>query len=250
MIRNFSFLIALFSGITLFAQVGIGTNTPDNSAMLEVQSTTKGVLLPRMTTVQRNAIATPANGLQVYDTNTNSIWYYNGSFWVNTLAMATVGDVKSGVQAADHSGWVLLDGRTLATLSASQQAAAATLGFAGNLPDASSSYLTQNGAALGSVSGSNTNTLTQANLPNVSFTGTAASAGDHSHSGTTNNAGTHNHSINDPGHTHTQNTINDDALAPSYVYVMIATAHESAIQKKSCVKHVSVPMSGFGAHMM
>lgn len=41
--------------------VGIGTNTPDASSVLELQSTTQGVLVPRMTTAQRTAIAAPAN---------------------------------------------------------------------------------------------------------------------------------------------------------------------------------------------
>jgi hypothetical protein len=207
--RFFIFSIYILSGLSAYAQVGIGTNTPDNSAMLEVQSTTKGFLLPKMTSAQRSSIATPANGLQVYDTNTNSIWYYNGTFWVNTQAMASVGDVKSGIQNADHSGWVLLDGRALTSLSASQQAAATAIGLAGNLPDAANSYLVQNGTALASVSGSNSVSLTQANLPNVNFTGTAASAGGHNHGGATGNAGGHNHTgtTSDNGqHSHSGST--------------------------------------------
>lgn len=175
-------LFLIFIIFKSFGQVGIGTNTPANTAMLEVSSNNKGFLLPRMTSAQRSAIVSPVNGLQVYDTNTNSIWYFNGTYWVNTLAMASAGDVKSGVQSADHSGWILLDGRALSTLSANQQAVAITLGFSGNLPNANNAYLVQNGSTMASVSGSNTVTLTHANLPNVNFTGTTASAGDHTHS--------------------------------------------------------------------
>lgn len=175
-------LFLIFIIFKSFGQVGIGTNTPANTAMLEVSSNNKGFLLPRMTSAQRSAIVSPVNGLQVYDTNTNSIWYFNGTYWVNTLAMASAGDVKSGVQSADHSGWILLDGRTLSTLSANQQAVAITLGFSGNLPNANNAYLVQNGGTIGSTTGSNTTILTQANLPNVNFTGTTASAGDHTHS--------------------------------------------------------------------
>ncbi len=190
-------LIYLIAALTTFSygQVGIGTITPDNSAMFEVQSTDKGFLLPRMTSAERSSIATPASGLQVYDTNTNSIWYFNGTFWVNTQAMASEGDVKSGIQTVDHSGWVLLDGRPLTALSANQQAVATSLGSIGNIPDASNAYLSQNGNPMASVSGANTTTLTQANLLNVNFTGTAASAGDHSHSGTTNTTGSHVHNM-------------------------------------------------------
>lgn len=79
--------VILFCGTRSTAQnnVGIGTTTPDASSMLEVQSTSKGVLVPRMTTVQRLAIATPANGLLVYDTNFDCFFYYIAatSSWQN-----------------------------------------------------------------------------------------------------------------------------------------------------------------------
>jgi hypothetical protein len=69
--------------------VGIGTLTPDNSAILDIKSTTKGLLAPRMSTVQRTAIATPVAGLLVYDTDTNSYWYYNGTIWGNLSITGT-----------------------------------------------------------------------------------------------------------------------------------------------------------------
>jgi hypothetical protein len=80
-------LITLLSNAKIFAQIGINaTNTPpSSSAMLDVSSTTKGVLLPRMTTAQRNALPLTL-GLTVFDTNTNSYWYYTGTAWtqINT----------------------------------------------------------------------------------------------------------------------------------------------------------------------
>jgi hypothetical protein len=57
------------------------SNTNAPSAMLEVQSTTKGFLPPVMTTTQKNAIASPAAGLVVYDSTTNKLCCYNGSTW-------------------------------------------------------------------------------------------------------------------------------------------------------------------------
>jgi hypothetical protein len=63
--------------------IGIGSD-PVNavaSAMLEIQSTTRGFLPPRMTTTQKNAIASPATGLVVYDSTTNKLCCYNGSTW-------------------------------------------------------------------------------------------------------------------------------------------------------------------------
>src|ERR1043165_9938267 len=61
---------------------GIGTTTPDASSLLEVKSTTKGVLVPRMTQTQRNTIASPATGLLIYQTDkTPGFYYYSGAAW-------------------------------------------------------------------------------------------------------------------------------------------------------------------------
>jgi len=56
-------------------------SAPDNSALLDVQSTQKGILIPRMSSSERNAIPTPATGLMIFDNNTTSFWYYNGVNW-------------------------------------------------------------------------------------------------------------------------------------------------------------------------
>ena len=115
------------------------------------------------------------------------------------------GDIKTGIQNADHNGWILLDGRSFSSLSATQQAQATTLGLSGNLPNASNAYLSQNGATLGSISGSNTKIIAQNNLPNISPSITVfnASAGTPSGSvsvqstrSTMNNSGNHNHALN------------------------------------------------------
>ncbi len=59
--------------------VGIGTNTPDPSAIVEMQSTTQGMLIPRMNTLQMNAIAAPAPSLIIYNTDSNCYCFYNNS---------------------------------------------------------------------------------------------------------------------------------------------------------------------------
>jgi hypothetical protein len=68
-------LLLLFLTLTTasFAQVGIGTDTPDASSILELQSTDKGLLLPRLTTAERDLIASPAEGLTIYNTTTESL---------------------------------------------------------------------------------------------------------------------------------------------------------------------------------
>jgi hypothetical protein len=68
---------------TATGAISIGVTAPAASAVLEIASTTKGVLFPRMTTVEKLAIGTPAAGLQVYDTTLNQMSYYNGTAWVN-----------------------------------------------------------------------------------------------------------------------------------------------------------------------
>ncbi|WP_294222785.1 hypothetical protein [uncultured Chryseobacterium sp.] len=62
-------------------KVGIGTTTPNASAILDVSSTTAGFLMSRMSTSQMNAITSPATGLQVYNTDENCLFTYNGSNW-------------------------------------------------------------------------------------------------------------------------------------------------------------------------
>ena len=83
--------LLLYPAEILFSQgnVGIGTSSPDASAMLEVESTTQGFLMPRMTTAERDLIASPATGLMIYNTTTDLFEYYNGSSWDMVLGGAT-----------------------------------------------------------------------------------------------------------------------------------------------------------------
>lgn len=83
---------------TLIAQVGIGTTTPAASSILEISSTTKGLLIPRMTQAQKNAISSPATGLQIYQTDgSTGYWYYTGVAWTQLSALAgTAGGDLSG----------------------------------------------------------------------------------------------------------------------------------------------------------
>ena len=76
----------MLSPVLTFGQnnVGIGTNTPDPSAVVDMTATDKGMLVPRVTTVQRTGITAPAEGLLVYDTDFECFFYYKLSTgWVN-----------------------------------------------------------------------------------------------------------------------------------------------------------------------
>lgn len=80
--KMFVFLFSILSVAFGFSQrVGIGTINPDASAKLDISSDNAGVLVPRMTTTDRNRIANPAKGLLVFDSTTNNFWFHNGSAW-------------------------------------------------------------------------------------------------------------------------------------------------------------------------
>ncbi len=83
------FLFFVLITTNMFSQVGIGTVNPDASSVLDVSSTTQGLLTPRMTTAQRTAIVSPANGLMVYDTDLHAFNYYDSS---NSTWNKVVGD--------------------------------------------------------------------------------------------------------------------------------------------------------------
>lgn len=93
-------IISIFSFKATAQGVAVNTTSAkaDTSAMLDVSSTTKGLLAPRMTKTQRDAIVTPATGLLVYQTdNTPSFYYYDGTQWT-TLKGATGAIGVQGVQ--------------------------------------------------------------------------------------------------------------------------------------------------------
>jgi hypothetical protein len=85
--KNIIFLFILALNLPVYSQVAINNDgsLPDNSAMLDVKSITKGFLAPRMTTVQRTAIAAPAEGLFVYDTDVGSFYFNHAGVWILLL---------------------------------------------------------------------------------------------------------------------------------------------------------------------
>jgi hypothetical protein len=74
--------------ITPTGQIGIGTTSPNPSAILDIVSNTTGILIPRLTTSQRNSISSPAQGLLIFNTSSNSFEYYDGTSW-QTIITAT-----------------------------------------------------------------------------------------------------------------------------------------------------------------
>jgi hypothetical protein len=93
-------LAAALLTATTFAQVGINIETPDASAALDITSTTKGLLIPRMKAAERDVISSAATGLMIYQTDgTPGFYYYNGISWAEvaaTSATYSIGDVVNG----------------------------------------------------------------------------------------------------------------------------------------------------------
>lgn len=104
-------LLLLFSLVIseLSAQVGIGTVNANPSAILDMTSTSKGVLVPRMTAAQRSAIASPATGLMVYQTDGASGFYFNAGTsaspgWAPILSVSP--GASGNVLTSDGTTWV------------------------------------------------------------------------------------------------------------------------------------------------
>lgn len=89
--RALGLVTYLLYSIILLAQVSISTDnsSPHASAMLDIKSNSKGILVPRMSTSARNAIGSPAKGLMVYDSTVNSFFFFNGTAWLNVSGSST-----------------------------------------------------------------------------------------------------------------------------------------------------------------
>ncbi|MCW3106139.1 MAG: hypothetical protein JWQ09_645 [Segetibacter sp.] len=91
--RNLVFAFFLIASLQVHAQVGIGIATPNTSAQLDITSTDKGLLIPRMLASQRVLIPSPVAGLLVFQTDAPAgFYYYTGSVW---LALSTVPSLVS-----------------------------------------------------------------------------------------------------------------------------------------------------------
>lgn len=190
-LKRVIFILTFLSSSFVFAQVGIGTTTPNADSVLDITSTDKGVLLPRIPLTSAGSAAPMSSkvpGMMIYNTTSGSglmpgIYFNDGASWQKP-SVTGIGDIKYSFNPADHNGWYLLDGRALSSLSANAQANATALGFSGNLPNATDRFLkaTDGSETLGNTGGSATIVVGQANLPNVNFTGTTNSTGAHTHS--------------------------------------------------------------------
>jgi len=92
---------------TSHGQIGVGTSSPDASASVDITSTTRGLLPPRMTSTQRNAVASPAEGLIVYDTTLHQLWEYQNGTWTavgSGSGVATQNTYTVGTASGTYTG--------------------------------------------------------------------------------------------------------------------------------------------------
>jgi hypothetical protein len=105
-------ILIMLCSLSSIAQVGIGTTTPNANAALDVVSTSQGMLFPRMTTAQRNAIVSPAKGLTIFNTTLNSIQ--------TNIGTSSAADWKNWAALIDPStnGTAIVSAYTCSTASA------------------------------------------------------------------------------------------------------------------------------------
>ncbi len=132
-----SFIVLLLISVKSFSQTGIGTTTPNASAKLEIASTDKGLLIPRMTAAQRAAITSPANGLLVYQTDSETGFYVNSG----TSASPTWSRVNSNwTRSGNDISYSLGNISTTGALTGGNSSTSSLSGFAANVTSISANY--------------------------------------------------------------------------------------------------------------
>jgi hypothetical protein len=130
-------IVGLFLTSQMYAQTGIGTTAPNASAKLEIASTDKGLLIPRMTSAQRGLISLPANGLLVYQTDGVIGFYVNSGTSASPSWLRINTDwTKSGNDISFTTGNVSLSGNLAGGNSSSSNIS----GFAANITSISANY--------------------------------------------------------------------------------------------------------------
>ena len=180
----------VFCSLTSMAQVGIGTTTPNANAALDVLSTSQGILLPRMTTAQRDAIASPAKGLTIFNTNLNCIqtnigttstpnWKCfagqpstNGTGVVSAYdcSTASAGTMTEGVAVSGVTQTITATVTTVGTYSISNTSNGVTFAASGTFAGTGAQNIVLTATGTPTAAGSNSFTLNT--TPNCSFSRT------------------------------------------------------------------------------
>ena len=149
-VRQILLITGLLISVQVMSQTGIGTTTPHASAKLDITSTNKGFLPPRMTSAQRTSIPSPAAGLMVYQTDgTIGLYYYNGTAWIYIINSTT--NVVSVVNGG--TGTTTSTGTGSVVLNTSPTLITPTLGAASGISLSLSGALTGGNSSTSNISG-------------------------------------------------------------------------------------------------
>ena len=166
----FTLLAAVLFTATTFAQVGINTSSPHESAALDITSTTRGLLVPRMTAAQRDAITTPSQGLIIFCTDCASgegeLQVKLTSIWKSLHDGGDVNDPLSLAIGDTHQGGIVfyLDGSGGGLIAAVENQSNGIRWYNG-------SYVTTGatGTAIGTGSANTTTIITEQGAPAISY---------------------------------------------------------------------------------
>ncbi len=165
MIKKYLLFIGMCMAMQLHAQTGIGTTTPDASAKLEIFSTDKGLLIPRMTLSQRTAITSPANGLLVYQTDgVIGVYVNSGTSASPAWLRVNTNWTRTGNDIAYTTGNI----STTGTLTGGNSSTSTISGFGANVTSISTNYslvAADNGKIIQSTSASALTVTIPAGLP-------------------------------------------------------------------------------------
>jgi uncharacterized protein (TIGR02145 family) len=135
--KIFTLVMLAFTGLSnLNAQVGIGTTSPEPSAALDLTATDKGFLPPRMDIAARDAIASPAEGLTIYNTDNKCLETWNGTDWISicdgnivtTPPSSNCPDVSTTIVDVVAAGYTWMDRNLGASQAATSSNDAASYG--------------------------------------------------------------------------------------------------------------------------
>ncbi|MGK6341162.1 hypothetical protein ACMGDK_02920 [Chryseobacterium sp. DT-3] len=175
---------------TILAVTGNAVSVPINVSQVQLTGTATATI-----TIKAFAAPNPGQRLIVYNNTKGGFgakldgvtvpngealeFVFSNSYWRSIVGGSdgaqNIGDVKPSFSKSDHSGWVKLDGRPVGNLTSTQRAAANSLGFSSYIPNATSSYLVQDGTRLGSINSNNSRTISRNQLPNFQLSGTTNS---------------------------------------------------------------------------
>ena len=197
--KKSTFLLCIFLLATtnfLFAQVGIGTITPNNSSMLDIESTDKGILIPRMTETQKMSVSSPVSGLLIYQIDKEAgFYFYDGSVWLRLVknispnftgtitseSISSTGTISATSFVGDGSGLTGINFNTVSITTNINDIAANAVSITSNqgLIASNTASITTNQGAIAANTASITTNINdialKANKADPTFTGTITS---------------------------------------------------------------------------